>query len=146
MGYDPHVSSHVSETGPLARHQLWTLAFLAGVVDAGWDRRPGTRRTRSHGRADHPCRGDGIALERRGFAFRLRDPDDSRKTLVYLTAKGRTLFSRVLPEMQYVNRMAVRGVSHVEQIEIKRLLKHMRANMARREQTFDGPARNKRRQ
>ena len=30
------------------------LAFLAGVVDAGWDRRPGTRRTRSHGRADHP--------------------------------------------------------------------------------------------
>jgi DNA-binding MarR family transcriptional regulator len=87
-----------------------------------------------------------VTLERRGFAFRLRDPKDSRKTLVYLTAKGRALFSRVLPDMQYVNRMAVRGVSHVEQIEIKRLLRHMRANMAKQEQTFDGPARNKRRQ
>lgn len=87
-----------------------------------------------------------VTLERAGLAFRLRDPKDLRKTLVYLTAKGRRLFSRVLPDMHYVNRMAVKGVSHVEQTEIKRLLKHMRANMAKQEETFFAPARNNRRQ
>ena len=71
-----------------------------------------------------------ITLERAGFAFRRRDLKDSRKTLVYLTPKGRSLFSRVLPDMQYVNRVAVKGMSRVEQSEVKRLLKHMRANVA----------------
>jgi DNA-binding MarR family transcriptional regulator len=71
-----------------------------------------------------------VTLERTGLAYRLRDPNDSRKTLVYLTPKGRKLFSRVLPDMQYVNRMAVKGMSNFEQVEVKRLLKHMRANMA----------------
>jgi DNA-binding MarR family transcriptional regulator len=72
-----------------------------------------------------------ITLERAALAYRMRDPNDSRKTLVYLTPKGRALFSRVLPDMQYVNRMAVKGMSKAEQEDVKRLLKHMRANMAK---------------
>ena len=72
-----------------------------------------------------------LTLEQSGLAYRRRDPNDSRKTLVYLTPKGRALFSRVLPDMQYVNRMAVKGMSKSEQAEVKRLLKHMRANMAK---------------
>jgi DNA-binding MarR family transcriptional regulator len=75
-----------------------------------------------------------IALEQAGLAHRVRDQRDSRKTLVYLTAKGRKLFSRVLPDMRYVNRMAVKGMSDFEQAEVKRLLKHMRANMARQQE------------
>ncbi len=70
-----------------------------------------------------------VTLERSGLAYRIRDEDDSRKTLVYLTPKGRKLFARVVPDMQFVNRMAVRGLSKFEQEEVKRLLKHMRANM-----------------
>jgi DNA-binding MarR family transcriptional regulator len=72
-----------------------------------------------------------VALEKSGLAYRRPDPNDSRKTLVFLTPRGRKLFSRVLPDMQYVNRMAVKGMSKFEQAEVKRLLKHMRANMAK---------------
>ena len=72
-----------------------------------------------------------IVLEEAGLVYRIRDRRDSRKTLIYLTGKGQKLFSRVLPDMQYVNRMAVKGMSDFEQSEVKRLLKHMRANMAR---------------
>lgn len=71
-----------------------------------------------------------VTLERAGFAYRSRDSKDARKTLIYLTPKGRKLFSRVLPDMQFVNRLAVRGMSKFEQEEVKRLLKHMRANVA----------------
>jgi len=76
-----------------------------------------------------------LALEQSGLAHRIRHARDSRKTLVYLTAKGRKLFSRVVPDMRYVNRMAVKGMSDFEQTEVKRLLKHMRANMARQQET-----------
>jgi MarR family transcriptional regulator for hemolysin len=71
-----------------------------------------------------------VTLERAGFAYRRDDPNDSRKTLVYLTPEGRELFSRVLPDMQYVNRVAVKGMSKTEQAEVKRLLKKMRSNVA----------------
>jgi DNA-binding MarR family transcriptional regulator len=71
-----------------------------------------------------------VTLEKAGLAYRTSDKNDARKTLVYLTAKGRRLFSRVVPHMDYVNRMAVKGMSKFEQEEVKRLLKHMRANMA----------------
>jgi DNA-binding MarR family transcriptional regulator len=76
-----------------------------------------------------------IALEKARLAYRVRDTQDARKTLIYLTVKGRNLFARVVPDMRYVNRMAVKGLSGVEQAEVKRLLKHMRANMAQQEQT-----------
>jgi DNA-binding MarR family transcriptional regulator len=75
-----------------------------------------------------------VTLEKAGLAHRIRDKKDSRKTLVFLTPKGRKLFARVLPDMQYVNRMAVKGMSAFEQAEVKRLLKHMRGNMAKRAQ------------
>lgn len=86
-----------------------------------------------------------VALERSGLAYRRRDATDLRKTLVYLTPKGRSLFSRVLPDMQYVNLMAVRGMSTFEQAEVKRLLKHMRANMAQAGSGEDPPSRRPRR-
>jgi DNA-binding MarR family transcriptional regulator len=72
-----------------------------------------------------------VKLERAGLARRLSDENDGRKTLIFLSAKGRKLFSRVLPDIDYVNRMAVRGLSQREQREVKRLLKHMRGNMPR---------------
>ena len=37
----------------------------------------------------------------------------------FLSAKGRRLFWRVLPDIDYVNRMAVRGLSQREQNEVK---------------------------
>ena len=76
-----------------------------------------------------------VTLEKAGLAYRTSDKNDARKTLVYLTAKGRRLFSRVVPHMDYVNRMAVKGMSKFEQEEVKRLLKHMRANMANQQES-----------
>ena len=56
------------------------------------------------------------------------------------------LFSRVLPDRHYVNRMAGKGVSHVEQTEDqKRPLQHKGAEMAKQEETFFAPAHNNRR-
>lgn len=74
-----------------------------------------------------------VTLERRGFVYRTGDANDARKTLIYLTPKGRKLFASVVPDMDYVNRMAVAGMSKHEQDEVKRLLKHMRANMQMQE-------------
>jgi len=70
-----------------------------------------------------------VTLEKAGFAYRTGDETDARKTLIYLTPKGRKLFSSVVPHMDFVNGVAVKGMSKSEQHEIKRLLKHMRANM-----------------
>jgi DNA-binding MarR family transcriptional regulator len=74
-----------------------------------------------------------LTLERSGLARRLPDRNDARKTLIFLSAKGRRLFLRVLPDIDYVNRMAVRGLSQREQNEVKRLLKHMRRNMPKKQ-------------
>jgi DNA-binding MarR family transcriptional regulator len=74
-----------------------------------------------------------LTLERSGLARRLTDKNDARKTLIFLSAKGRRLFSRVLPDIDYVNRMAVKGLSQREQSEVKRLLKHMRGNMPKKQ-------------
>ena len=70
-----------------------------------------------------------VTLEKADLVYRTDDEKDARKTLIYLTSKGRKLFSNVVPHMDYVNRMAVNGMSKFEQDEVKRLLKHMRANM-----------------
>ena len=72
-------------------------------------------------------------LERSGLAHRLQDKNDARKTLIFLSDKGRKLFSRVLPDIDYVNRMAVKGLSQRDRNEVKRLLKHMRANMPKKQ-------------
>ena len=72
-------------------------------------------------------------LERSGLARRFRDKNDARRTLIFLSDKGRKLFSRVLPDIDYVNRMAVKGLSRREQNEVKRLLKHMRGNMPKKQ-------------
>ena len=74
-----------------------------------------------------------VTLEKAGFVHRTGDENDARKTLIYLTSKGRKLFSSVVPNMDYVNRMAVKGMSEFEQNEVKRLLKHMRANIEKQE-------------
>ena len=75
-----------------------------------------------------------ITLEKAGLAYRTGDKKDARKTLIYLTPKGRMLFSSVVPHMDYVNRVAVKGISKFEQDEIKRLLKHMRANIVEQQE------------
>ena len=74
-----------------------------------------------------------LKLERAGLARRIQDKNDARKTLVFLSPKGRKLFSRVVPDIDYVNRMALRGLSRHERNEVKRLLKHMRGNMPKKQ-------------
>jgi DNA-binding MarR family transcriptional regulator len=84
-----------------------------------------------------------VTLENAGLAYRTSDKNDARKTLVYLTAKGRELFSRVVPHMEYVNRIAVKGMSKFEQSEVKRLLKHMRSNMAKQQEMAYGQSKSR---
>jgi DNA-binding MarR family transcriptional regulator len=86
-----------------------------------------------------------VTLEKASLVYRTGDEKDARKTLIYLTSKGRDLFSSVVPHMDYVNRMAVKGMSKFEQDEVKRLLKHMRANMIEQQQMASKAPQNKQR-
>lgn len=67
-------------------------------------------------------------LERAGIVRRERDPSDKRKLRIFLTTKGKSLFNRILPEIDFVNRKALRGLSQKDERVIKTLLKRMRSN------------------
>lgn len=69
-----------------------------------------------------------VTLERAGIVRRERDPSDKRKIRIFLTRKGQNLFHKILPEIDFVNRKALRGISGTDEQTIKELLKRMRSN------------------
>lgn len=69
-------------------------------------------------------------LERHGLVRRQAHPDDQRKVKVLLTAKGRRVYPRVIPDIQHVNEKAARGMTQSEQVALKRLLGRLRRNLA----------------
>ena len=68
-------------------------------------------------------------MERLGLVRREKHPDDGRKINLYLTAKGRRVWERVLPEVTAINRRALDGLSAGERSELKRLLRAVRGNV-----------------
>ena len=60
---------------------------------------------------------------------RVKSADDRRKTHIFLTRKGRDVFRRVLPEIQFINTTITQGFSKADDAALKALLGRLRNNI-----------------
>lgn len=89
-------------------------------------------RTRMRG----PSAADALYdLERRGLIRRIADRDDRRKVRVLLTAKGRTLYDVVMPDIAVTNGIMLTDFPAAEQELLKAMLRRIRRNLAAGEQS-----------
>lgn len=68
-------------------------------------------------------------LEREKLVTRASDPNDSRKKVISLTARGRALKDVIVPIVLDVNRRALKGFSAAERLQLRDMLKRMKVNM-----------------
>ena len=69
-------------------------------------------------------------LVRDGFVDRRPDPLDARKVRIVLTPRARRLRARLMPYVEEVNEIALRGVSEADRATVRRVLAHMYRNLA----------------
>lgn len=69
-------------------------------------------------------------LVRDGLVERRPDPLDARKVRVVLTPRARRLRARLMPYVEEVNEIALRGVSEADRATVRRVLAHMYRNLA----------------
>lgn len=77
-------------------------------------------------------------MERRGLVRRVRDPEDRRRRIVYLTKKGRDLEGELLPYAVEVNEIALQGIPKKDVEYLRRILLTIKANF---DEYVNGPAR-----
>jgi DNA-binding MarR family transcriptional regulator len=68
-------------------------------------------------------------MEQRGLIRRVHSRTDRRKIHVFLTRKGRTLTTELLPLAQQNNSLALRGISSSDVQVLRRCLSRIRENM-----------------
>jgi DNA-binding MarR family transcriptional regulator len=68
-------------------------------------------------------------LERKGYVRRVRDSDNLRKILVFITPKGRALREKLLPHAFELASMGVQGISERELALLRNLLNKIHDNM-----------------
>ena len=68
-------------------------------------------------------------LERKGYVRRVRDSDNLRKILVFITPKGRALREKLLPHAFELASMGVKGLSEQELALLRSLLNKIHDNM-----------------
>jgi DNA-binding MarR family transcriptional regulator len=68
-------------------------------------------------------------LERDGFVRRVDDPLDGRRAYVYLTAEGRKLFDKILPDVEDALECFTAGFSAQERKQFMQFLRRMRSNI-----------------
>jgi DNA-binding MarR family transcriptional regulator len=73
------------------------------------------------------------SMEEAGYIERQRDPIDSRKLNVFLTARGEALRAPLLSVTRSVNRSACRGIPKEEVEAMMRVLEQITANLDRLE-------------
>lgn len=78
-------------------------------------------------------------LERKGYVRRLRDKDNLRKILVFITPKGHALREKLLPHAFDLANMGARGISARELTLLRSLLNKIRDNMVAALQPELGP-------
>ena len=62
------------------------------------------------------------SLEKLGAIRRIRDPEDARRRLVYLTTRGKRMQAQLLPLAVEVNTIAAAGLSDEELTELARMI------------------------
>lgn len=70
-------------------------------------------------------------MERRGLVYRERDTSDRRRSLVYLTDRGRALRAELLPLAAETNLAAIAGLNSGEILNLRRMLTAVIANLDR---------------
>jgi MarR family transcriptional regulator, organic hydroperoxide resistance regulator len=70
-------------------------------------------------------------LARTGLVTRKRSETSSREVVIELTAKGRALVDRIIPNAHKLEQMAAAGVPAKDLAVVKRTLRRMYENMAR---------------
>lgn len=70
-------------------------------------------------------------LEDRGLVRRQSNQIDARKINVFLTPKGRSVYRKVIPEVETVNAQCLSGLSKEDQVDFKSLIRRIRNNIAR---------------
>ena len=68
-------------------------------------------------------------LESHGMVRRERSAHDRRKTHIFLTPKGRDIFRKVVPEIQFINDTLTHEFSAAERAELHVLLGKLRDNI-----------------
>jgi DNA-binding MarR family transcriptional regulator len=68
-------------------------------------------------------------LERQGYVRRVRDQDNKRKILVFITPKGHALREKLLPHAYELASMGVKGIPEHEVALLRSLLNKIRDNM-----------------
>jgi DNA-binding MarR family transcriptional regulator len=68
-------------------------------------------------------------LERQRYVRRVRDKDNKRKILVFITPKGHALREKLLPHAYELASMGVRGIPNREVAMLRSLLNRIRDNM-----------------
>jgi DNA-binding MarR family transcriptional regulator len=71
------------------------------------------------------------AMENDGWIRRVRDKDDRRRVRTHLTAKGRRLKRRALPNAGAINAVAAKGLTANERKTMLTALRKMRDNLER---------------
>lgn len=103
------------------RH-LRILGEVDGIAQAELSARIGIPRAESTGVLE--------ALEAAGLIRRVRDAEDRRRQLVFLTPKGRALGPKMSACAQRINRLARTGLDASEQALLFDLLARVRSNLA----------------
>ena len=70
-------------------------------------------------------------LARMGLATRKRSKTSNREVVIALTAKGRTLVDRIVPNARKLERTAAAGIPAKDKAVVKRALRRMFENMTR---------------
>jgi DNA-binding MarR family transcriptional regulator len=70
-------------------------------------------------------------LARMGFVTRRRSEKSNREVVIELTAKGRTLVDRMIPNARKLEQMAVSGIPARDVAAVKRTLRRMFENVVR---------------
>ncbi len=68
------------------------------------------------------------ALKAGGFVKLKNDPNDRRRTVVFLTAKGKALQHSLIPEVAGINPMVLKGFSNAEVGNLLNMLQRLRRN------------------
>ncbi len=80
-------------------------------------------------------------MAKAGWVMRLSDSDDMRVTRLALTASGRALFARVLPQVDALNRGAIEGLPPGSVEMVRWALREMCGNLDRALTTAAAPKR-----
>lgn len=70
-------------------------------------------------------------MEKSGLLNRRPDPQDQRKTLIYLSEKGRDMLDKIKEIMEVNDQELFEGFTEAELCLLRRFLLHMMENMAR---------------